>query len=140
MDIESEKCVVIVDEKLPLGVIANTAVILGITMGMKMPDVVGKDVFDKNGNIHSGIIQFPVPVLKGSDKIISNLRNRLYDDEFSELAVVDFTELAQSCKTYDDYVSKMAECTNDDLKFMGLAICGNKKKINKLTGSMPLLR
>lgn len=30
--------------------------------------------------------------------------------------------------------------TNEDLKFMGLAICGNKKKINKLTGSMPLLR
>lgn len=140
MDIESEKCVVIIDEKLPLGVIANTAVILGITMGMKMLDVVGKDVFDKNGNIHSGISQFPVPVLKGSDKIISNLRNRLYDDEFSELAVVDFTELAQHCKTYDEYVSRMARCENEDLKFMGLAICGNKKKINKLTGSMPLLR
>lgn len=91
-------------------------------MGMKMPDMVGKDVFDKNGNIHLGIIQFPVPVLKGSDKIISNLRNRLFDDEFSELAVVDFTELAQHCKTYDEYVLKMAECANDDLKFMGIAI------------------
>lgn len=109
-------------------------------MGMKMPDVVCKDVFDKNGNMHSGIIQFPVPVLKGNDEIISNIRNRLFYDEFSELAVVDFTELAQSCKTYDGYVSKMAECANENLKFMGLAICGNKKKINKLTGSMPLLR
>lgn len=140
MNIENEKCVVVVDEKLSLGVIANTAVILGITMGMKMPDVVGKDVFDKNGNIHSGIIQFPVPVLKGSAEKILNLRNRLFDDEFSELAVVDFTELAQHCKTYNEYISKMARCENDELKFMGMAICGNKKKINKLTGSMPLLR
>lgn len=140
MNIENEKCVVIADEKLPLGVIANTAVILGITMGMKMPDVVGADVFDKNGNAHSGIIQFPVPVLKGSADIISNLRNRLFDDEFSDLTVVDFTELAQNCKTYDEYIFKMSQCASEELKFIGLAICGNKKKINKLTGNMPLLR
>lgn len=46
MNVENEKCVIVVDEKLPLGIIANTAAILGITMGMKMPDVVGNDVLD----------------------------------------------------------------------------------------------
>ncbi len=40
MNVENEKCVIVVDENLPLGIIANTAAILGITMGMKMPDVV----------------------------------------------------------------------------------------------------
>lgn len=47
MNLENEKCVMIIDEALPLGIIANTAAILGITMGMKMPDVVGRDVADK---------------------------------------------------------------------------------------------
>ena len=43
-------------EHLPLGIIANTDAILGITIGMKMPDVVGNDVLDLEGNPHMGII------------------------------------------------------------------------------------
>lgn len=35
MNVENEKCVIVVDENLPLGIIANTAAILGITMGMR---------------------------------------------------------------------------------------------------------
>ena len=33
MNLQNEKCVIVVDEELPLGIIANTAVILGITLG-----------------------------------------------------------------------------------------------------------
>ncbi len=39
---QNEKCVMVVDEKLPLGIIANTAAILGITLGKQLPEVVGK--------------------------------------------------------------------------------------------------
>ncbi len=35
MNVENEKCVIIVDENLPLGIIANTAAILGIIMKAK---------------------------------------------------------------------------------------------------------
>lgn len=31
-------------------VIANTAAIMGITLGKQMPEVVGADVFDRTGN------------------------------------------------------------------------------------------
>lgn len=58
-----------------LGIIANTAVIRGITMREQMPEVVGADLYDRTGNEHLGIV-----------------------------------------------------------------ICGLKKKVNKLTGSMALLR
>lgn len=34
MNAENEKCVMIVDESLPIGLIANTAAILGITVGV----------------------------------------------------------------------------------------------------------
>ena len=77
MNVENEKCVIVVDENLPLGIIANTAAILGITMGMKMPDVVGNDVLDLEGNPHMGIIQFPVPILKGNTEILNALRTKL---------------------------------------------------------------
>ena len=140
MNVENEKCVIIVDENLPLGIIANTAAILGITMGMKMPDVVGNDVLDLEGNPHMGIIQFPVPILKGNIGILKKLRTRLFEPQFSELTVVDFSDLAQGCKTYNEFIGKMANTSESRLNYIGIAVCGNKKQINKLTGSMPLLR
>lgn len=140
MNIENEKCVIVVDENLPLGIIANTAAILGITMGMKMPDVVGNDVLDLEGNPHMGIIQFPVPILKGNTEILKKLRTKLFEPQFAELTVVDFSDLAQGCKTYDAFIGKMANTSEVTLNYIGIAICGNKKQINKLTGNMPLLR
>ena len=37
MDLQKEKCVMILDERLPVGLIANTAAILGITLGKMRP-------------------------------------------------------------------------------------------------------
>ena len=66
MDLQNKKCVMVIDENLPLGIIANTAAIMGITIGKQMPEVVGADVYDRTGNGHLGIIEFPVPILKGN--------------------------------------------------------------------------
>lgn len=140
MNTEKEKCVILIDEELSTGIIANTSAILGVTIGMKNPTVVGCDVTDYDSNVHSGIIKFPIPILKSCKKDLKCLREKLYDDSFSDLTVVDFTDLAQSCKNYDEYTEKMKACPQTELSYMGLAICGDKKKINKLTGNLPLLR
>lgn len=130
----------VIDEHLPLGLIANTAAIIGITLGKKMPEIVGADVTGKTGNKHPGIIEFPVPVLKGDAKSIKALREKLYEPYFSDLTVVDFSDLAQGCKTYDEFTEKMKETPETDLNYFGIAVCGAKKKVNKLTGCMALLR
>lgn len=140
MDLQNEKCVMVIDEHLPLGLIANTAAIMGITLGKKMPEAVGADVADRSGNTHLGIIEFPVPILKGSPEIIRELREKLYRTEFQDLTVVDFSDLAQGCKTYGEFIEKMGQVPESSLQYLGIAVCGAKKKINKLTGSMPLLR
>ena len=140
MDLQNEKCVMVIDEHLPMGLIANTAAIMGITLGKKMPEVVGADVTDKTGNEHLGIIEFPVPILKGNVESIKAIREKLYEPDFSDLTVVDFSDLAQCCKTYNEFIEKMKEVCETDLNYYGIAICGAKKKVNKLTGSMPLLR
>lgn len=140
MDLQTEKCVMVIDGSLPLGIIANTAAIMGITLGKKLPETVGADVRDRDGKEHLGIIRFPVPVLKGSPEMIKEIREKLYEPEFSELTVVDFSDLAQGCKTYDEFTEKMKEVSETDLSYFGLAVCGAKKKVNQLTGSIPLLR
>ena len=128
MEVQNEKCVMVIDEELPLGILANTAGIMGITLGKHIPETVGPDVSDKSGNVHMGIIKFPVPVLKANKEKIRSIRAQLYQPEFSNLTVVDFSDVAQSCKTYDE------------LTYYGIGICGSKKLVNKLTGNLPLLR
>ena len=113
---------------------------MGITLGKQMPEVVGADVYDRTGNGHLGIIEFPVPILKGSAEIIRSIREKLYEPEFSDLTVVDFSDLAQGCKTYEEFIEKMKDVSESALHYLGIAICGAKKKVNKLTGSMALLR
>lgn len=140
MELQNEKCVMVIDEHLPLGIIANTAAIMGITLGRERPEAVGTAVYDQTGNKHLGIIEFPVPILKGDTERIHALRQRLYEPEFSDLTVVDFSDLAQSCKTYEEFIQKMKTVSETELNYFGLTICGEKKKVNKLTGSLPLLR
>jgi len=140
MDWQNEKCVMVIDESLPIGIIANTAAIMGITLGKKMPEVVGADVTDRSGSEHLGIIEFPVPILRGTRPVIRQIREKLYQPDFQDLTVVDFSDLAQSCKTYREFIEKMGRVPESTLQYFGIAICGPRKKVNKLTGSMPLLR
>lgn len=140
MDFQNKKCVMVIDEALPTGLIANTAGIMGITLGKQMPEAVGPDVMDKTGCSHRGIIQFPVPVLKASAEKIKELREQLYRPEYGELTVVDFSDTAQSCNVYEEFIAKAARTEEEAFTYLGVAICGPKKAVNKLTGSLPLLR
>ncbi len=140
MDIQNEKCVMVLDERLPPGAAANTAAILGITLGKRIPEAVGADVTDQSGSAHSGIIEIPVPVLKASPESLRELRERLYQPEFQDLTAVDFSDLAQSCRTYGEFIKKMGQVSESALQYLGVAVCGPRKKVGRLTGSLPLLR
>ena len=130
----------VIDEELPTGIIANTAGIMGITLGKKLPETVGPDVSDRNGRSHLGIIAIPVPILKASKEKLKELRLKLYEPSFSELTVVDFSNVAQSCNVYEDYIQKAASVEETDFNYYGIGICGEKKLVSKLTGNLPLLR
>ena len=140
MELKSNKCVMVIDETLPLGIIANTAGIMGITLGKYIPETVGREVEDKSGCSHLGIIQIPVPILKADRERIKEIRERTNQPEFKNLIVVDFSDVAQSCNVYEDYIEKAASVEEKDFQYFGIGICGEKKLVNKLTGSLPLLR
>lgn len=140
MENENTKCVMVLDETLPRGLIANAAAILGITLGKKFPAAVGQSVADKDGNEHEGIIMFPVPILAGGRERIKSLRQKLHGADFCDIVAVDFSDAAQSCKTYSEYIGKMADTPESALAYFGIAIYGDKKKITRLTGNLPLLK
>lgn len=135
-----EKCVMVIDEALPLGVIANTAGILGFTLGKRRPETVGPDITDGSGTTHVGIVDIPVPILKSSTEGLRILRAELSAPAFEPVMSVDFSDIAQGCRVYDEYIERAAAAEEKEFKYLGIALCGPKKLVNKLTGSMPLLR
>ena len=157
---ELDKCVLVIDEAMPRGLAANTAAILGITWGRLRPELVGEDVTDAAGAIHPGIIRTPVPVLSGRPETFQTLRRQLAELEFADVAAivisrkageghndipmdvaaVDFTDLAQSCRTYGEFIEKMARTGPGELRYLGMALLGPRHQVDRLTGSLPLLR
>lgn len=140
MNDDDMKCVMVIDPELLIGVIANTSVILGVTLGKHIPEQIGDDVVDATNKTHLGIITIPIAMLKGNKDIIEDLRKRLYCPEFSDLLVVDFSDVAQGCNVYREYVAKAASVLEQEHTYLGVSIYGEKKKVNKLIGFMPLLR
>ena len=140
MDRDKEKCVVIIDETLPIGMAANTAAILGLTIGKEEPSIIGPVVTDGAGREHLGITIAPIPVLKGSRAVMMDLREKLYDPEYSDVKAVDFSETAAYSNSYRDYMERLAEQSGDAIRYIGIGLIGPKKKINRLTGGLPLLK
>ncbi|NPC91397.1 DUF2000 domain-containing protein [Bacillus sp. WMMC1349] len=134
------KCALIIDENLPRGLIANTAAILGAALGKNKPELLGENVTDGSQIQHLGIVTVPFPILKGNPALLSELRKKLMTEEFSDILTVDFTDVAQSCHTYEAYMKKFQASTASDYQYFGVGICGEQKKVSRLTGSLGLLR
>lgn len=134
-----KKCVLLIDEALPTGLIANTATILGMSLGKGNPELVGPHVFDAEERKHTGIIYIPVPILKSNKQDLFDLREKVYDGNYENLEIVDFADVAQRINNYDQYIEKFGQTNPEDISYLGLGLYGEKKVINKLTGSLPLL-
>ena len=134
------KCVLVLDGDQEPGVRANTAAILGFTLGARYPGLVGPDAPDADGRVHPGIISTPIPVLKSTAEGLREIRERLSDPKFQGVFCTDFSDVAQCCQTYPVYLERAAATPTAGHRFLGLGLCGEKKLVNKLTGSLPLLR
>ncbi|OMI07387.1 DUF2000 domain-containing protein [Bacillus paralicheniformis] len=138
--IEETKCALIIDESLPLGLIANTAAILGAALGKNNPGLLGEHVMDGSGIDHLGIVKLPIPILKGNAELLHQLRQKLLTDEFNDILTVDFTDVAQGIHTYEEFIETFQSTAASDYSYFGIGVCGDKKKVARLTGSLGLLR
>lgn len=134
------KCVMIISQDLPVGLIANTAAVLALTIGHRVEGFIGKDVKDNDGQVHTGITQVPIPLLKGDSDLIRSIRAKLLDMDPGQIFFVDVCDAAQESKTYAQYEARLKQTPTEQLTYLGIAICGPKKQVNALTGHVGLLR
>lgn len=132
----NQKCVLVIDKALPQGLIANTAAVLTLSLGKLHPELIGADNINNDGEVHTGITSIPIPILASSSESIKAIRGSLKD----EATLVDFSNVAQSTKNYQDYSEKLAATKAEDIEYLGIAVYGTKKIINKYTGNLGLIR
>lgn len=130
----------ILNEKLPSGLAANTAAILGISLGENITGLSGDDVQDGSGILHPGIVTFPVPVLKAPGTVLQKIMEECRMNPQQDLSVFDFCAAAQSSRTYAQYQEKMKKLQTGELEYFGLVLFGESRKVTHLSGSLPLYR
>lgn len=133
---ENNKCVLVIDKDLPLGVIANTIAVLTLSLGKAHPELVGENITNRDGTGHLGITRIPIPVLASSNEEIKIIRDKLQ----SVTTLVDFSNIAKGTKSYEEYSSAIAKTEAKDIEYLGIAVYGDKKVIAKYTGNMRLMR
>jgi hypothetical protein len=73
MNERSAKCVLVLDEQLPVGLAANTAAVLALTLGSRVEALLGPDVRDGSKSVHIGITTLPIPILKADGEKLKRL-------------------------------------------------------------------
>jgi len=137
--LSTNKCVIVIDHDLPIGVIANTAAVLSINLGKMFPEFIGHDLKDNAGNSHHGITTIAIPILKSSGASLKDMRQAVKAYE-PDLTVIDLITATQTTKSYADYARQYESTPIEQLEYLGLALYGSIKIVNKFTGSLGLLK
>ncbi|MTI81061.1 MAG: DUF2000 domain-containing protein [Firmicutes bacterium] len=134
------KCIMIVDGDLPIGLIANTTAALGISIASEVNGLTGKKLLDKDGRVHQGITNIPIPILTLPREEIRVKYDEMLEKNDSDIKIIGFNETAQKPLNYENYELKLSKTKKDQINYLGLCLYGPKKKINKLTGNLRMLR
>jgi hypothetical protein len=132
-----ERCVLVMQQNLNSGHLANAAAILSMSIGQRYPELIGATWVDHAGNSHAGISRVGIPVLAAAVEDLRRLRAgaiRLGCD------VIDCPVFAQQTMSYEEFATTMRERIPEEIDYLGLALIGNKKTINKVTGRLGLWR
>lgn len=100
--------------------------------------LVGPDLHSRDGINYPGVIYAPLPILVSDNALLHSLQEKALADE--GVHVMPFSALAQSCKTYEEYESRISEADSPAIELVAIGLVGPKKLISKLTGNLALFK
>lgn len=137
-DATVHKCVIVVDSALGLGHAANAVSVIGVSLGRSINGLVGPDMQSRDQVNYPGVIYAPLPILLSSNEQLQALHEKALADE--EIYTMPFSALAQSCRTYQEYETRITEADSSAIELVAIGLIGPQKKIRKLTGNLPLFK
>jgi hypothetical protein len=134
-----EKCAIVIDDVLPAGLAMNAAAVLALSVGDVFGELLlGPDVEDRDGRVHPGITDVPLPILKAGSEVLHGIIAKALAEP--DVFLVDFTSAAQAARDYGDYIRSMEATGAEGHVYVGIAVAGKKKAVQRLSGSLPLYR
>lgn len=131
-----ERCVVVVDSALPPGRAANAAAVLALTIGQRHPGLVGAPLIDAQGQAMPGLIPIGISVLAAPQDELGALASA---GDAAGFDVLRFPVEGQQTKNYAEFLAAVAQVERPALRYVGIALVGDKKPISKLVGKLALL-
>jgi len=130
------KPVIILSEQLPLGLKANFAAVLGMSLGQQRPDLVGAATPTADGILLAGITTVALPVLGAPEGDLPGLFAAA-----EELPVrLAYMRAAFEARNYSDYSLRIAAEPIAGHAPQAILLAGERKAVDRLCGSLPLLR
>jgi hypothetical protein len=131
------KIVIVVRDGLGPHVATNAAAVLGLSLGGRLPHLVGTDGKDASGGIHAGLNTHPVPVVTADAQQIADLHGRARARE--DIVVVGFTEVARRARDYATYLDDLVTTPEPELEYVAVAMFGPRNRVAALTKRFSLL-
>jgi hypothetical protein len=131
------RCVIVIDAALAPGRAANAAAVIALTVGARHPGLVGEPLVDAAGFAHPGLIPIGIAVLSAGQDELNALRARALD---AGCDVVDFPVQGQQTTNYAAFRDVVATVAPEELRYVGLALVGEKKPIGKIVANLGLLK
>ncbi|MCE6994372.1 DUF2000 domain-containing protein [Saccharothrix sp. S26] len=125
------KLALILRDDLPANLAANAAVVLGLSLGARLPDLLGEDAKDADGTVHLGLNTHPVPVLTAPAEHLKALHRA------DGVLKIGFTEVARRSRAYPEYLEALAHA--EDPEFVAVALYGPRAEVTRLTRKLPLM-
>jgi hypothetical protein len=122
---------------LPAGRSANAAAVLALTIGQRHPALVGEPLIDASGFHHPGLIPIGIAVLAASQEELCEIRQNGLE---TGCDVVDFPVDGQQTTNYQTFQEAVAATLPDALRYVGVALIGGRREINRIVGRLKLLK
>ncbi|NMB89041.1 MAG: DUF2000 domain-containing protein [Chloroflexi bacterium] len=133
----SLRCVIIVDQGLPVGRCANAAAVIALTIGQRHPYLVGEPLQDASGFDHPGLIPIGITILAAPQAELTAIRQKGFE---AGCDVIDFPVEGQETTDYQAFRSAVAVIEPAQQRYSGVALVGAKKSVRKIVGHLPLLK
>ncbi len=130
------KSAIVVDESLPIGLLANAAACIATGLFYNQEDAYGPAITGAN-HTFIPITKIPILILKKGKRDCSEILRRISG---TELRCMIFTKEAQSTADYNEYMQRVTGKNLSDLQIVGIGIIGEDAQVTKVSGDMPLLR
>ena len=129
---------IILDPKLAVGQMANRAAVLATGLTARHPEIVGPQLETADGRRLQGITKVPMAVLAAKDT--AEVRRLTLKADRLGCTLMVYLSRAQGLRSYAAYTESIAQDRFEELDVDGLILYGPKKRVNKVTGNLALIR